>query len=104
MTARRPRDGVAVYVPRETVERLRAAADERVMGIHALADRLLTVGLDRLVPVDVYGRPAEPEPEPAATPPPRPGEPTMCLLDHDGRASRRGGVDCGPDCPPVPEP
>lgn len=89
MSARRPGGGVPVYVRPETAERLRQAADDRLMGIHALGDRLLSVGLDALPPVDSYARPAGPD----EGPPPQPMRPTMCLLDHDH----------GPDCPPDPE-
>lgn len=83
--ARRPAEAVNIAVRPETAQRLREAAEERMVGHHLLADRLLNAALDDLPPVDAYGRPA--------APPPRPMEPTVCLLDHE----------CEPECPPTPQ-
>jgi hypothetical protein len=54
--AKRPPDSRPVYVTPDVYERLHAAADERLVGVHLLADRLLSAAVDDLTPVDVYGR------------------------------------------------
>lgn len=70
----------------ETAARLTAAADDYGVAVNWIAGKLLDDGLDNLVPAAEF-RLTRPPPAP-----PRPGVPTMCLLDHE----------CGPECPPRP--
>lgn len=55
--ARRHNGSRAVYVTPEVYDRLHAAAEARMLGVHLLTDRLLTMALDDLPDVDALLRP-----------------------------------------------
>lgn len=69
--------------------RLQAAATDYGVAVNWIAGKLLTEGLDNLVPAAEFRFTRSRR---APLDAPLPGVPTMCLLDHE----------CGPECPPRP--